>query len=112
MIDGKLLTEKLLRYAVKFLHLEQRDVIYTRNILLREFKQPYPYEGDADLSFIDSLDVPDVIVSELENYALENGFIEDGEQKPEECTYGKSITDPCLGWEKTERLIYDLADIL
>ena len=25
--------------------------------------------------------------------------------------YGKSITDPCLGWEKTERLIYDLAEI-
>ena len=24
--------------------------------------------------------------------------------------YGKSITDPCLGWEKTERLILDLAD--
>ncbi len=39
-------------------------------------------------------------------------YIEDGAQKPEECTYGKSITDPCLGWEKTERLIYDLADSL
>ena len=23
---------------------------------------------------------------------------------------GKSITDPCLGWEKTERLIYDIAE--
>ena len=39
-------------------------------------------------------------------------YIEDGAQKPEECTYGKSITDPCLGWEKTEKLIYDLADVL
>ena len=39
-------------------------------------------------------------------------YIEDGAQKAEECVYGKSITDPCLGWEKTERLIYDLADIL
>ena len=39
-------------------------------------------------------------------------YIEDGAQKPEENTYGKSITDPCLGWEKTERLIYDLADLL
>lgn len=26
--------------------------------------------------------------------------------------YGKSITDPCLGWEKTERLIFDIADVL
>ena len=29
-----------------------------------------------------------------------------------ECVWGKSITDPCLGWEKTERLIFDLADLL
>lgn len=39
-------------------------------------------------------------------------YIEDGSQKPEEGIYGKSITDPCLGWEKTEKLIYDLADVL
>ena len=39
-------------------------------------------------------------------------YIEDGAQKPEETVYGKSITDPCLGWGKTERLILDLADIL
>ncbi|MBQ1995728.1 MAG: 3-deoxy-7-phosphoheptulonate synthase [Clostridia bacterium] len=39
-------------------------------------------------------------------------YIEDGAQKAEECIYGKSITDPCLGWEKTEKLIYDLADLL
>jgi 3-deoxy-7-phosphoheptulonate synthase len=39
-------------------------------------------------------------------------YIEDGAQKAEENIYGKSITDPCLGWEKTEKLIYDLAEIL
>ena len=39
-------------------------------------------------------------------------YIEDGNQKIGEGIYGKSITDPCLGWEKTERLIYDLADQL
>ncbi len=39
-------------------------------------------------------------------------YIEDGAQKPEENIYGKSITDPCLGWEKTEKLILDLADTL
>jgi 3-deoxy-7-phosphoheptulonate synthase len=38
-------------------------------------------------------------------------YIEDGCQKAEEDVYGKSITDPCLGWEKTERLILDLADM-
>ncbi|MBQ8684347.1 MAG: 3-deoxy-7-phosphoheptulonate synthase [Clostridia bacterium] len=39
-------------------------------------------------------------------------YIEDGAQKMDEHIYGKSITDPCLGWEKTERLILDLADRL
>ena len=39
-------------------------------------------------------------------------YIEDGAQKIGECIYGKSITDPCLGWEKTERLILDIADLL
>ena len=38
-------------------------------------------------------------------------YIEDGNQKPDGCVYGKSITDPCLGWEKTERLILDIADL-
>lgn len=38
-------------------------------------------------------------------------YIEDGAQKIGEHCYGKSITDPCLGWDKTERLIYDLAEM-
>ena len=39
-------------------------------------------------------------------------YIEDGAQKIGENIYGKSITDPCLGWEKTEKLIYDIAEEL
>jgi 3-deoxy-7-phosphoheptulonate synthase len=38
-------------------------------------------------------------------------YIVDGAQKVTEHCYGKSITDPCLGWEKSERLIYDLAEL-
>ena len=38
-------------------------------------------------------------------------YIEDGAQKIcDDLIYGKSVTDPCLGWEKTERLIYDIAE--
>lgn len=37
-------------------------------------------------------------------------YIEDGNQKVDEHIYGKSITDPCLGWEKTEKMILDIAD--
>ena len=39
-------------------------------------------------------------------------YIEDGCQKIGDGVYGKSITDPCLGWEKTERLVLDMADLL
>lgn len=39
-------------------------------------------------------------------------YIEDGAQKSGEHRYGCSITDPCLGWEKTERLVLELAEAL
>lgn len=39
-------------------------------------------------------------------------YIEDGSQKIGENIYGKSITDPCLGWEKSERLILDIAELI
>ena len=37
-------------------------------------------------------------------------YIEEGNQKVGAGCYGKSITDPCLGWEDSERLIYDIAE--
>lgn len=39
-------------------------------------------------------------------------YIEDGCQTVEDNVYGKSITDPCLGWEKSEKLILEIADLL
>lgn len=39
-------------------------------------------------------------------------YIEDGAQGVHEHVFGKSITDPCLGWEKTEQLIFDIAEKL
>ena len=39
-------------------------------------------------------------------------YIEDGNQKIGEGVYGKSITDACLGWEKTEKLIHNIAESL
>ncbi|MBQ3970363.1 MAG: 3-deoxy-7-phosphoheptulonate synthase [Clostridia bacterium] len=62
----------------------------------------------------------DVIHSIHENSEIKNivkglmieSYIEDGNQKVTDMVYGKSITDPCLGWEKSEKLIYEIADIL
>ena len=47
----------------------------------------------------------------LKGFMVES-YIEDGCQKIGDGVYGKSITDPCLGWEKTEKLIYEIADLL
>lgn len=39
-------------------------------------------------------------------------YLEDGSQHIGDGVYGKSITDPCLGWEKTERLVLDMAEMV
>ena len=62
----------------------------------------------------------DIVHSRNQNPDIKNlvkglmieSYIEDGACKAEEHIFGKSITDPCLGWEKTERLILDIADKL
>ena len=43
---------------------------------------------------------------------LVESYIEDGAQKIGEGIYGKSITDACLGWGKTEKMILNIADYL
>lgn len=53
-----------------------------------------------------------VDIKKLVKGLMIESYIEDGAQKIGDGVYGKSITDPCLGWEKTEKLIYDIADLL
>ena len=50
------------------------------------------------------------IAAILKGFMVES-YIEDGAQEPGGGCYGKSITDPCLGWEKTEELIYEIAEL-
>ena len=59
----------------------------------------YSARHDADIAKI------------LKGFMIES-YIEDGAQEPGGGIYGKSITDPCLGWEKSEKLIYEIADLL
>ena len=47
----------------------------------------------------------------LKGFMVES-YIEDGAQKVGDGCYGKSITDPCLGWEKTENLILNIAEFI
>ena len=62
----------------------------------------------------------DIVHSRNQNEDIKNlvkglmieSYLEDGAQGAGDHVFGKSITDPCLGWEKTERLILDIADKL
>ncbi|MCR5787273.1 MAG: 3-deoxy-7-phosphoheptulonate synthase [Acholeplasmatales bacterium] len=49
-------------------------------------------------------------INKLVKGLMIESYIEDGNQKTDGTVYGKSITDPCLGIEKTEKLILDLAE--
>ena len=51
-------------------------------------------------------------VKKLVKGLMIESYIEDGAQKIGEGVYGKSITDACLGWQKTEKLVLDIADLL
>ena len=51
-------------------------------------------------------------IKKLVKGLMVESYIEEGSQKIGEHIYGKSITDPCLGWNDTERLLYDVAELL
>lgn len=51
-------------------------------------------------------------IAQLVKGVMIESYIEGGCQKVSEHIYGKSITDPCLGWEESEKLIYTIADSL
>lgn len=60
---------------------------------------------------VSNMKVCDKVNALVKGFLIES-YIEDGNQPPDGTEYGKSITDGCLGWAKTERLIYDVADML
>lgn len=51
-------------------------------------------------------------IKQMVKGVMVESYIEDGNQPIDGGCYGKSITDPCLGWDKTEQLILEIADLL
>ena len=51
-------------------------------------------------------------VNSLVKGMMVESYLEDGAQMPGEGVFGKSITDPCIGWDKTEELIKSLCENL
>ena len=76
-MDGKLLVERLLKYAETFLSLNKNDSDYMRNVLLSRFGLYEAFEGEAEVSDIAKMDVPDALGEEIREYASENGLADE-----------------------------------
>ncbi|MBO7196680.1 MAG: 3-deoxy-7-phosphoheptulonate synthase [Clostridia bacterium] len=78
--------------------------------------------GNSNKNYLEQINIAkDVLQSRKRSADIQSlvkglmieSYIEDGAQKIcDNPIYGKSVTDPCLGWEKTERLIYEIAETL
>ena len=85
--------------------MDKPTILFEDNHVIVAVKKPNQLtQSDAtgDESLLDQ------IKSYVKGFMVES-YIEEGSQKIGEGVYGKSITDPCLGWEKTEKLILELA---
>ncbi|QWT17950.1 3-deoxy-7-phosphoheptulonate synthase [Collinsella sp. zg1085] len=60
---------------------------------------------------VDSCNRNDAIAALVRGFMIES-YLEDGNQAVDGGVFGKSITDACLGWEKTERLVLEMADCM
>lgn len=73
----------------------------------KDYMQQIRIAKDVIYSMNHSEDVKNIVKG-----LMIESYIEDGAQKIGEGIYGKSITDPCLGWDKTEKLIYEIAELI
>ena len=71
----------------------------------------YAEQGNIALDVIHSMK-KDTSISQMIKGLMIESYIEDGNQPMTGTVYGKSITDPCLGWDKTEKLVLELSEIL
>lgn len=68
------------------------------------------HEKQADIAreILQYRDQDDELKSIVKGLMIES-FLAEGSQK-QDCVFGQSITDPCMGWERTERLLLDIAE--
>ncbi len=67
--------------------------------------------ANSNKNYLHSCKLSTELRSFVKGFMIES-YLEDGNQKVDGGCYGKSITDPCLGWDKTEKLIFDIAELV
>lgn len=129
--DGNPLTHTILRGAVNKHDQSLPNYHYEDLVLLNEMYQELELKNPAciiDANHANSnklyYEQPRIVsevlhsrsvsedIRKLVKGVMVESYIEPGNQKISEHIYGKSITDPCLGWEASEKLIYDIAEKL
>lgn len=129
--DGNPLAHTILRGAVNKHDQSMPNYHYEDLVLLNEMYQELNLKNPACIvdanhansnkqyyeqprivsEVLHSRNVSDDIKKLVKGVMIES-YIEPGNQKISEHIYGKSITDACLGWDESERLIYDIAEKL
>ena len=129
--DGNPLTHCILRGAVNKHDQSLSNYHYEDLMLLNEMYQKYNLKNPACIidanhansnkcyfeqprivsEVLHSRNVSDDIKKLVKGVMIES-YIEPGNQKIGNGVYGQSITDPCLGWAESEKLIYDIAEKL
>lgn len=129
--DGNPLAHTILRGAVNKHDQSMPNYHYEDLVLLNEMYQELDLKNPAcivDANHANSnkqyFEQPRIVFEVLHSRNVSNdikklvkgvmveSYIEPGNQKISEHIYGKSITDACLGWDESERLIYDIAEKL
>ena len=129
--DGNPLAHTILRGAVNKHDQSMPNYHYEDLVLLNEMYQQLDLKNPAcivDANHANSnkqyFEQPRIVSEVLHSRNVSNdikklvkgvmveSYIEPGNQKISEHVYGKSITDACLGWDESERLIYDIAEKL
>ena len=129
--DGNPLAHTILRGAVNKHDQSMPNYHYEDLVLLNEMYQELDLKNPAcivDANHANSnkqyFEQPRIVSEVLHSRNVSNdikklvkgvmveSYIEPGNQKISEHIYGKSITDACLGWDESERLIYDIAEKL
>ena len=128
--DGNPLAHTILRGAVNKHDQSMPNYHYEDLVLLNEMYQELNLKNPACIvdanhansnkqyyeqprivsEVLHSRNVSDDIKKLVKGVMIES-YIEPGNQKISEHIYGKSITDPCLGWEESERLLYTIAEM-
>ena len=101
--------------------LRRVEVLYEKSNLVNPSVIVDTNHNNSGKKYLDQIRIAkDIVHSRNENADIKRlvkglmieSYLEDGAQGTGDHVFGKSITHPCLGWEKTERLILDLAEKL